>query len=156
MGQESDPVRVHVIAEVAYSQDVKFHCGGCFLALRGEKGGFCGSERDFFARLRAYQMNAVVRRLRVGASGEKLAALGFGRSERPGVEGLTDELAAHAAVNPERALAARHVGGVARGGVPPVDRQFILIAPASHLLQRSGAGRHFCTVFLIMKIKALI
>src|SRR5215472_1497366 len=77
MGQESDPVRVHVIAEVAYSQDVKFHCGGCFLALRGEKGGFCGSERDFFARLRAYQMNAVVRRLRVGASGEKLAALGF-------------------------------------------------------------------------------
>jgi hypothetical protein len=88
-------------------------------------------------------MNAAVRRLRVGASGEELAALGFGRSERPGIEGLTDEHAAHAAMNPQRALAARHVGGVAGGGVPPVDRQFILIAPASHLLSVAG-----WTVFL--------
>ena len=70
-------------------------------------------------------MNAAVRWLRVGASGEELAALGFGRSKRPGVEGLTDELAAHAAVNPERALAARHVGGVAARGVPSVDGQLV-------------------------------
>jgi len=147
LSQESDPVRFHVIAEVPYSQDVQFHCGGCFLALRGEKGGFGGSECDLFTRLRTYQINADVRRLRVGASGEKLAALGFGRSERPGVEGLTDELAAHAAVNPERALAARHVGGVAGGGVPPVDRQFILIAPASHLLQVSRLDGIFVRYF---------
>ena len=64
-----------------------------------------------------------------------------------GVEGLTDELAAHAAVNPERALAARHVGGVAGGGVPPVDRQFILIAPAGHLLKSSRLDGIFVRYF---------
>ena len=99
LGQESDSVRFHVTAEVAYNQDVQFHCGGCSLALRGEKGGFGGSECDLVTRLRTYQMNAAVRRLRVGASGEELAALGFGRSKRPGVEGLTDELAAHTAIH---------------------------------------------------------
>ena len=125
MGQESNPVRFHMTAEVAYNEDVQFHCGGCFLALRGEKGGLRGSERDLLARLRAHQTNAALRRFGIGSSGEKLAALGFGRSERPGVEGLTDELAAHAAVNPQRAFAARHVGGVAARGVPPVDGQFV-------------------------------
>jgi hypothetical protein len=52
LSQQSDPVRFHVIAEVAYNQDVQFHRGGCFLAFRGEKGGFGGSERDLLARLR--------------------------------------------------------------------------------------------------------
>ena len=70
-------------------------------------------------------MNAAFRRFGIGSSGEKLAALGFGRSERPGVEGLTDKLAAHAAVNPQRALTARHVGGVAPRGVPSVDGQLV-------------------------------
>ena len=53
LGQESNPVRFHMTAEVAYNQDVQFHCGGCFLALRGEKGSFCGSECDLLALLRA-------------------------------------------------------------------------------------------------------
>jgi hypothetical protein len=138
MSQEGDAVRFHMTAEVAYNQDVQFHCGGCFLAFRGEKGGLRGSERDFFARLGAHQTNGAFRRFGIGSSGEKLAALGFGRSERPRVKGLTDKLAAHAAVKPERTLAARHVGGVAGGGVPPVDGQFV----------GGSAFGHACTIRL--------